>query len=108
MPEQPVKAWAAPAKPMTATARINAFIARTPFRRDGAYTGTHDSLLDAANFVRVIEERQGLKIGCPEEIAFRQGLIDSEKLRELADDYGETAYGRYLLEVLEGEGIALE
>ncbi|MCP4204899.1 MAG: glucose-1-phosphate thymidylyltransferase RfbA [bacterium] len=64
-------------------------------------TGTLDSLLDAANFVRVIEERQGLKISCPEEIAFRLGFIGPEQLRELAAGHGDSGYGRYLRTVLE-------
>ena len=59
-------------------------------------TGTHDSLLDAANFVRVIEERQGLKIACPEEIAYRLGLIRASDLEALARKYGSTSYGQYL------------
>ncbi|MFQ5526060.1 MAG: glucose-1-phosphate thymidylyltransferase RfbA [Thermoanaerobaculia bacterium] len=63
-------------------------------------TGTHDSLLDAANFVRVIEERQGLKIACPEEIAYRLGYIDKEELEKLADGFGDTGYGSYLRTVL--------
>ncbi len=64
-------------------------------------TGTHHSLLDAANFVRVIEERQGLKIACPEEIAYRLDLIDAGALEELAARYGDSEYGRYLRGVLE-------
>jgi glucose-1-phosphate thymidylyltransferase len=63
-------------------------------------TGTHDSLLDAANFVRVVEERQGLKIACPEEIAYRMGFIDAEHLAKLADGYGKNSYGEYLRRVL--------
>lgn len=63
-------------------------------------TGTHDSLLDAANFVRVIEERQGLKIACPEEIAYRQGFIGQNELEKLAALYGPSSYGRYLQRVL--------
>ena len=63
-------------------------------------TGTHDSLLDAANFVRVIEKRQGLKIACPEEIAYRMGFIGAEHLEELADSFGDSSYGRYLANVL--------
>ncbi len=66
-------------------------------------TGTHDALLDAANFVRVIEKRQGLKIACPEEIAYRMGFIDAQQLEGLADSYGSSGYGRYLLEVLREE-----
>ena len=59
-------------------------------------TGTHDSLIDAAEFVRVIEKRQALKIGCPEEIAFRQGFIDRAQLRRLAEPLLKTGYGQYL------------
>ena len=65
-------------------------------------TGTIQSLLDAANFIRVLEERQGLKIGCPEEIAYRQGFIDADQLRGLAMRLDKSGYGQYLLEVLEG------
>ena len=65
-------------------------------------TGTIQSLLDAANFIRVLEERQGLKIGCPEEVAFRQGFIDADQLRVLAMRLDKSGYGRYLLELLEG------
>lgn len=64
-------------------------------------TGTIQSLLDAANFIRVLEERQGLKIASPEEIAFRQGFIDESQLRELAKPLEKSGYGRYLLELLE-------
>lgn len=63
-------------------------------------TGTHDSLLDAANFVRVIEERQGLKIACPEEIAYRMKFIDAEALEELSQQYAGTGYGQYLKGIL--------
>lgn len=63
-------------------------------------TGTHDSLLDAANFIRVVEERQGLKIACPEEIAWRQGFIDAEALQRLAQPLQKSGYGRYLLKIL--------
>ena len=65
-------------------------------------TGTIQSLLDAANFIRVLEERQGLMIGCPEEIAYRQGFIDSGQLRDLAMRLDKSGYGQYLLEVLDG------
>ena len=64
-------------------------------------TGTIQSLLDAANFIRVLEERQGLKIGCPEEIAYRQGFIDSAQLETLANSLDKSGYGQYLLELLE-------
>ena len=62
-------------------------------------TGTHASLLDAGNFVRTIEERQNVKIGCPEEIAFTEGWIDAAGLRNLAAPYLKTDYGRYLVRV---------
>lgn len=65
-------------------------------------TGTHASLLDAGNFVRTIEERQNLKIGCPEEIAHAQGWIDAAALRALAAPYLKTEYGRYLLRIADG------
>jgi len=64
-------------------------------------TGTIQSLLDAANFIRVLEVRQGLKIGCPEEIAYRQGFVDSAQLETLANSLGKSGYGQYLLELLE-------
>jgi len=63
-------------------------------------TGTVQSLLDAANFIRVLEERQGLKIACPEEIAFHQGYIDAGQLRRLARPLARTGYGQYLLKLL--------
>ena len=59
-------------------------------------TGTHDALLDAAEFVRSIQHRQGLLVGCPEEIAYNKDFITADQLRRLADQYGKTAYGRYL------------
>lgn len=64
-------------------------------------TGTIQSLLDAANFIRVLEERQGLKIGCPEEIAFRQEFIDAKQLESLAQSLGKSGYGQYLLQLLQ-------
>jgi glucose-1-phosphate thymidylyltransferase len=65
-------------------------------------TGTHDSLIEAGEFVRTIEDRQGLKIGCPEEIAFRLGLIDQGALAALAAPLAKTGYGRYLAALAEG------
>ena len=59
-------------------------------------TGTHNSLLDASNFIRVVEERQGLKISCPEEIAYRMGFIDREQLLALAHPLRKSGYGLYL------------
>ncbi len=64
-------------------------------------TGTHDSLIDAANFVRTIESRQSVKIACPEEIAFDQGYITADALEELARTrYEKTGYGKYLMTLL--------
>ena len=65
-------------------------------------TGTHDSLLDASNFIHTIETRQGLKVSCPEEIAYRLGYIDEAQLHVLASRIGKSSYGRYLLRLLEG------
>jgi len=65
-------------------------------------TGNPEALLDAANFVQVIEQRQGLKIACPEEIALRMGYIDAVQLARLADGYGHAAYGDYLRQLLSG------
>ena len=64
-------------------------------------TGTHDSLAEASIFVEVIEKRQGLKIACLEDIAFRQGWITAEKMRELAQPMAKNPYGQYLLKQLE-------
>ena len=63
-------------------------------------TGTHESLLEAAHFIETIERRQGLKIACPEEIAYRMGYIDAAQLERLADPMRKNAYGQYLLGVL--------
>ena len=63
-------------------------------------TGTHDSLLEAAQFIRIMEERQGLKIGSPEEIAWRLGYIDDEKLDKSAEKYIKNGYGQYLKKTL--------
>ncbi len=64
-------------------------------------TGTHGSLLDAANYVRITEERQGLKICCPEELAWRRGFIDDAQLERIAAPLVTSGYGRYLLGLLE-------
>jgi glucose-1-phosphate thymidylyltransferase len=66
-------------------------------------TGTHNSLLDAANFIKVVEDRQGLKIACLEEIAFRMGYIDGAQLARLAEPLKKNGYGQYLLQILEEE-----
>jgi glucose-1-phosphate thymidylyltransferase len=64
-------------------------------------TGTHESLLQAGTFIQTIEERQGLKIACPEEISFRMGYIDAEQVSRLAAPLVKTSYGRYLLQLLQ-------
>jgi len=64
-------------------------------------TGTHQSLLDAGHFIRVIEERQSLRIACPEEIAWRMGFIDAAQLKQLGENLRNSGYGRYLLQLLE-------
>lgn len=66
-------------------------------------TGTHEALQQAASFVETIEARQGLKISCIEEISYRMGYINREKLKELADEMSNNSYGAYLLEILEEE-----
>jgi len=78
------------------------------FERGTAWldTGTVQSLLDAAVFIRVLEERQGLKIGCPEEIAYRKGFIDSEQLAGLAKKLEKSGYGAYLQQLLQEESRA--
>ena len=67
-------------------------------------TGTHNSLLDAANFIRVVEERQGLKIACPEEVAYRMGYITAEQLLALAKPLEKSGYGMYLKNLLNDYG----
>jgi len=64
-------------------------------------TGTHDDLLAASQFIQTVEKRQGLKVACPEEIAFRMGYIDAERLTELAAPLLKSGYGKYLMDVLE-------
>ncbi len=64
-------------------------------------TGTHDSLLEAAHFIQTLEKRQGLKVGCPEEIAWRQGWIDDERLLSLGQSLEKSGYGVYLRNLVE-------
>ena len=71
-------------------------------------TGTHNSLLDAANFIRVVEERQGLKIACPEEVAYRMGYISAEELLGLAAPLEKSGYGLYLQALLNDDGVVLD
>ena len=66
-------------------------------------TGTHQSLLDASQYVQVIEERQGLKIACIEEIAYKEGFIDKIQFRKLAESLSKSTYGQYLLNILKRE-----
>ncbi len=68
-------------------------------------TGTHESLLKAGQFVQLLEERQGLKVACPEEIAWRMGYIDDERLEALAAPLAKSGYGEYLLEMLRRGGL---
>jgi len=63
-------------------------------------TGTHQSLIEASNFIATIEERQGLKVACPEEIAYRKGFIDAEQVRKLAKPLAKNNYGKYLLKLV--------
>nr|ANF30074.1 glucose-1-phosphate thymidylyltransferase 1 [Hafnia alvei] len=63
-------------------------------------TGTHESLIEAANFIQTIETRQGLKVACPEEIAYRKGFINAEQVRTLAAPLAKNAYGQYLLKMI--------
>ena len=62
-------------------------------------TGTHDSLLEASQFVQTLEKRQGMKISCIEEIAFRMGYIDKDQLKSLGNNMGNNQYGQYLLKI---------
>ena len=64
-------------------------------------TGTHDSLLEASTFIHTIEQRQGLKVACPEEIAYRLGYIDADQMRALAAKISKSSYGQYLFRLLE-------
>jgi glucose-1-phosphate thymidylyltransferase len=60
-------------------------------------TGTHNSLIEASEFVRAVEDRQGLKVGCPEDVAFELGYIDRDQLEALGKTMSTTAYGQYLI-----------
>jgi glucose-1-phosphate thymidylyltransferase len=64
-------------------------------------TGTHESLLEAGQFIATLENRQGLKVACPEEISFRQEWIDAAQLEKLARPLAKNGYGQYLLRILE-------
>jgi glucose-1-phosphate thymidylyltransferase len=66
-------------------------------------TGTHESLHEASSFIETIEKRQGLKVACPEEVAYRSGWIDGDHLARLASPLSRNGYGRYLLDLLGGE-----
>ena len=71
-------------------------------------TGTHESLLQAGLFIETIEQRQGLKVACPEEIAYRMGFIDAEQLERLAEPLGKNEYGQYLLRLLAEERASVK
>jgi len=66
-------------------------------------TGTHQSLIEANNFIQTIETRQGLKVACPEEISYRLGFIDAEQLKKLAQPYLNNEYGKYLMSIYDGK-----
>jgi glucose-1-phosphate thymidylyltransferase len=63
-------------------------------------TGTHESLMEASTYIQTIEKRQGLKVACPEEIAYRMNYIDAAQLKSLAEPLKKNSYGQYLLELL--------
>jgi glucose-1-phosphate thymidylyltransferase len=67
-------------------------------------TGTHDSMLDASLFIATLEKRQGLKIACPEEVAYRMGYISAAQLKALAAPLVKSGYGTYLLQILKESG----
>jgi glucose-1-phosphate thymidylyltransferase len=69
-------------------------------------TGTHESLVEASNYIETIENRQGLKVCCPEEIAYQQGWIDAEQVRRLAEPLAKNGYGRYLLQLIEQGNVS--
>ncbi len=68
-------------------------------------TGTHESLIEASSFIQTIEHRQGLKVSCPEEIAYRNGFIKAEKLEQLAQPLAKNGYGQYLMRILKEDGL---
>jgi len=68
-------------------------------------TGTHESMMDAGNYIATVENRQGLKVCCPEEVAYLNGWIDADQVRELAKPLAKTGYGQYLLQLIE-QGVA--
>ena len=69
-------------------------------------TGTHDSLIEAAQFIQTIEHRQGFKVACPEEIAYRNGWVSAEQLEKLAQPYLKTGYGQYLIDLLQEQSFS--
>jgi len=68
-------------------------------------TGTHESLLEASQFIATLENRQGLKVACPEEIAYRNMYINAEKLEQLAKPLVKSGYGKYLMQLLKDDGV---
>ena len=70
--------------------------------------GTHESLLQAANFIQAVQERQGIMISCPEEIAYRKGFISKEMLIELAQSYKKNGYAEYLLRFGRGKDLLIK
>ncbi len=86
---------------------LNGKLTVVPLGRGTAWldTGTHDSMLEASSFIFTLEKRQGLKIACPEEIAFRMGYIDAAQLHELAQPLLKSGYGSYLMQVLSDKAL---
>ena len=70
-------------------------------------TGSHDSLMQAGNFVQIIEKRQGLKVGCIEEVAYRMGYIDAAQLHKIAKPFLKSGYGDYLMQIVEEEQVGV-
>ncbi len=67
-------------------------------------TGAHDALLQASTFIQAIEERQGLKVACPEEVAYRMGYVSADAVLEMASSMGKNQYAQYLRQLIEDEG----